>query len=88
LRILGELPRQNDFAFDLKTSQIDLFFRKVSARAMINDLHFHDSRHEAITRLAERLDVLDLARMGGMRDLRMLMVYYNAKPEDIAVKLG
>ena len=34
--------------------------RKGKARAMIEDLHFHDLRHEAITRFATRLDVLEL----------------------------
>jgi integrase len=88
VRILEQLPRLGQKVFDLKTSQIDALFRKVRARAMIDDLHFHDTRHEAITRLARKLDVLDLARMVGIRDLRILMVYYNAKPEDIAVRLG
>jgi hypothetical protein len=34
------------------------------------------------------LDVLDLARMVGVRDLRILMVYYNAKPHEIALRLN
>lgn len=55
--------------------------------AGIIDLHWHDSRHEAITRLARRLDVLDLARMIGHRDLRSLQVYYNATPAEIESRL-
>lgn len=74
--------------FDLATSQIDAIFRKARDKALIVDLHFHDTRHEAITRLASRLDVLDLARMVGVRDLRILMVYYNARAEEIAARLG
>lgn len=50
-------------------------------------LRFHDLRHEAITRLAQRLDVLDLARMIGHRDLRSLQVYYNPTPAEIAGRL-
>jgi integrase len=88
LRILDQLPKDSGFVFGLKTSQIDALFRKVRARAMISNLHFHDTRHEAITRLAQKLNVLDLARMVGIRDLRILMVYYNARPEDIAFQLG
>jgi integrase len=87
-RILGQLPKDGGMSvFGLKVGQIDALFRKVRSRAMIHNLHFHDTRHEAITRLARKLDVLDLARMVGIRDLRMLMVYYNARPEDIAVRL-
>jgi len=32
--------------------------------------------------------VLDLARMVGHRDLRMLQIYYNESAEDMAAKLG
>lgn len=67
---------------------LDALFRKARARAMIEDLHFHDTRHEAITRLAKRLDVMDLARMVVIRDLRILMVYYNATAAEIAGRLG
>ena len=55
--------------------------------AGINDLHFHDTRHEALTRLARKLDVLDLARMVGHRDPRSLMIYYNPTPQEIAARL-
>jgi hypothetical protein len=41
----------------------------------------------AITRLAKKLDVLDLARMVGHRDLKQLLVYYNESPNTIAERL-
>jgi len=88
LAILDQLPRTGELVFGLRTSQVDALFRKAKARALITDLHFHDTRHEAITRLARKLDVLDLARMVGIRDLRILMVYYNAKPDEIAQRLA
>jgi len=69
------------------TQTIDALFRKAKGRAMITDLHFHDTRHEAITRLARKLDVLALARMIGHADLRQLMVYYNASATEIAERL-
>ena len=65
----------------------DPIFRRAVKMAGIHDLTFHDSRHTAITRLARKLDVLDLARMVGHRDPRSLMVYYNATAEDIAKRL-
>lgn len=63
-------------------------FRRCLALANIKGLTFHDTRHEALTRLARKLDVLDLARMVGHRDPRSLMIYYNATAEEIAVRLG
>lgn len=79
-----------NLVFGIKTSQRDALFRKAKAKAGItkkHDLHFHDSRAEAITRLAQKLDVLDLARMIGHKDLSMLMVYYRKKASDIVHQL-
>lgn len=62
-------------------------FRTVARRQGIMDITFHDTRHTAITRLARKLDVLDLARMVGHRDLKSLMIYYNATPSELAQRL-
>jgi len=78
----------SDSVFNLKTTTVDVLFRKIRDRAEINNLHFHDTRHEAITRLARKLEVLDLARIVGHKDLKQLMAYYNARPEEIASRLG
>ena len=91
IRIIKQLRNdaESDFGniFGLTTRQIDVNFRKAKARAMIDDLHFHDTRHLAITRLAHKLDVLSLARMVGHKDLRQLQIYYNMSAEDMAKKL-
>lgn len=63
-------------------------FGSAVALAGIKDLTFHDSRHEAITRLARKLDILDLARMVGHRDIRSLQTYYNPTASEIAGRLG
>ncbi len=55
----------------------------------LDDLHFHDMRHEAASRLAEKLsNVLELSAVTGHRDLRMLKRYYHPRAEDLAKKLG
>lgn len=73
--------------FDVKQDSFDTLWRKLRDRCEIEDLHFHDSRHEAITRLARKLEVLDLARMIGHKDLCSLMIYYNATASEIANRL-
>ncbi len=62
------------------------FFR-LKTVAGFDDLHFHDSRHEAITRLSRKLDVLTLARVVGHKNIKQLMTYYNESAEDIAQRL-
>lgn len=65
----------------------DVSWRRMCKKAGIVGLHFHDLRHTAITRLAKKLHVLELARMVGVRDLKILMVYFNESAENIALKL-
>ena len=79
-----ELLKAVDCDFNLSTRQIDSTFRSFRDKAMIENLHFHDSRHQAITNLAKKMDVLDLTRMVGIKDLKILMVYYNESDENIA----
>ena len=66
----------------------DALFRRAKQAAGIADLHWHDLRHEAATRLARKLDVLDLARMTGHRDSKSLLTYYNPTAAEIAKRLG
>lgn len=87
-RLFKLLSRDSATVLALQPRQVDALFRKARDRAGVADLHFHDSRHTAITRLAQRLHVLDLARMVGHRDLKQLQTYYNPRPEELAEKLG
>jgi len=83
--IAREQKREN--LFIVNSANADALFRRVRKRLEIENLHFHDTRHEATTRLARKLDVLDLARMTGHRDPRSLMVYYNATASEVAARL-
>lgn len=86
IRIIRQMP-EGDTVFNVSTSQIDSLFRKAKGMALIDDLHFHDLRHTAITRLAKKIDVLPLAKMVGHRDLKMLMIYYSPDAEALADSL-
>ena len=83
VRLLEALPRV-DPVFGLNGAQRDALWRKLRDRAGVVGLTFHDARHLAVTRLAKKLDVLDLARMVGHKNIQMLMRYYNASASDIA----
>lgn len=85
--ILALLPKGRSTAFDVDPGVKDALFRRARDAAEIANLHFHDSRAEAIWRLSKKLDVMELARMIGHRDLRSLMYYYNADPDELADRL-
>ena len=87
LELLAYLPVDSATVFGITSASLDALFRKTRDRASIENLTFHDSRHEAITRLAKKLNVLDLARMVGHTDLNELQTYYNESAADIAEKL-
>lgn len=54
----------------------------------LEDLTFHDLRHEATSRLAEKLQMHELMKVTGHKDTRMLARYYHPRAEDLAKKLG
>lgn len=82
-----ELWKMQVDGFGLSPKSLDSLFRKYRDGSAVTGMNFHDTRHEAITRLAKKLHVLDLARMTGHKDIRKLMIYYNESAEDIAAKL-
>jgi integrase len=54
----------------------------------IEDLHFHDSRAEATTRLCQKYNVSDVAEMTGHADINFLnRVYYRKKVSDMAAQI-
>lgn len=78
-----------DRCFTVESRSLDALFRKARVRASktmpdILTLHFHDTRHQAITTLAKKLTVIQLARMVGHRDLKSLMIYYNETATELA----
>ena len=89
LEILG-LMRLSDTSretvYTVTSASRDAIFRKCKPEHLTH-VHFHDTRHEAVTRLSKKLDVLALARMIGHRDLRSLQVYYNESASEIAARL-
>ena len=77
-----------DAYFTISSQSLDVLFRKVRDRLLIEDLHFHDSRAAALTRLSKRMDVLRLARISGHKDLNQLLAaYYRDTAADVAATI-
>lgn len=75
--------------FSVTSASLDALFRKAKINTMVEDLHFHDARAEALTRFARKVDVMTLARISGHRDLKILLDhYYRETAEDISKRLG
>ncbi len=71
------------------TSKISGRFGRIFKYAGIEDLSFHDTRHEATCRFYERTTLSDvqIARITGHKDLRMLKRYASLRGSDLAPRL-
>ncbi|QBE64280.1 tyrosine-type recombinase/integrase [Pseudoduganella lutea] len=89
--ILKELPSYSESGVVFPTSHMTMHNCFVAAckRAGIANLRFHDLRHTATSRLAEKLpNVIELAAVTGHQTIQMLKRYYHPKAEAMAQKLG
>jgi len=89
--LLESLPcKGNDGpVFQVSSQAVKQAWKRALKRAGIEDLRIHDQRHEATSRLAEKLpNLIELAAVTGHKDLRMLKRYYHPRAADLAKKLG
>lgn len=89
LRVLSEVEgRDAELVFPISANATRLAWNRLRCRAGMNDLRFHDLRHEAVSRLFEKgLTMPEVALISGHRDPRMLFRYTHLRPEDIVAKL-
>jgi len=58
-----------------------------SAGAGLSGFTFHDARHSAATRMAQKLHILDLCRAFGWSNINQAQGYYNPTAAQIAGRL-
>jgi integrase len=84
LAVMLSLPRKDQRVFELSCNALRLAWERIKRRAGVEDLHFHDLRHEALSRFFEMgLTVPEVAALSGHRDPRMLFRYSHAMRERI-----
>lgn len=88
MQTLAGLPRTHDRILPLSGDCVRQGFERLRARAALEDIRFHDLRHEAVSRLVERgLSLLEVQRISGHRSLQMLQRYTHLQTADIVAKL-
>jgi len=64
-------------------------FARLTKRAGIEGLRFHDLRREGVSRMLEKgLNIVEVSQVSGHKTLSMIQRYAAPRAEDIAMKLG
>lgn len=90
MAILHDLPRESEQVFPVSANALKLAWsRRILPKAGVEDLHFHDLRHEATSRLAESglYTLIELQAVTGHRDTRMLLRYSHLCTRKLAEKM-
>lgn len=75
--------------FSIAAQTVAAAFTRATTRACIKELRFHDLRHTATSRMADKLpNVIELAAVTGHRSIQMLKRYYHPNVQALAKKLG
>lgn len=82
--IIERKPRDGPLIFPYKADSIGASFRRACIRLGIDDLRFHDLRHEGTSRLFERgYQIQEVAIVTGHRDWKSLQRYTQLRPESL-----
>jgi len=86
--ILFNRERKTGLIWDMRPDSISQAFERVCITAGIENLRFHDLRHEATSRLFELgLNMIEVAAITGHTSLEMLKRYTHPRADEMAKKL-
>lgn len=82
--IVSRQPRISDRIFPFSSETMTTVFGRICITLKIEDLHFHDLRHEGISRLFEQgYQIQEVALVSGHKSWDMLKRYTQLKPESL-----
>lgn len=84
LAIIDRQPDTNDLIFPFDSDSVEAAWRRARNAAGVEDLKFHDLRHEGISRLFEKgYQIQEVAIVSGHKSWNSLKIYTNLKPESL-----
>lgn len=84
----GQRGNQSIRIFPTTVEAIKRAWHRLTIRSEVSDLHFHDLRHEAVSRLFERgLELPEVMMISGHTDHRMLLRYTHLSASKLVEKL-
>lgn len=90
LEAIGGLPvRMDGRVFSYVANTISHKFKTIADAAGLEDVRFHDTRHEATSRLFERgFNLMEVSAITGHKTLGVLKRYTHLKAADLAKRIG
>lgn len=87
--LISMRPQSQGRVFKYSSAGFKSSWRGMLRSIRIEDLHFHDLRHEAVSRLFEKntLDMMEVATISGHKSLSMLKRYTHLQASKLAKKL-
>ena len=84
-----EIINKSKLPYSISSNAVRLSWSRMIKKAGIVDLHFHDLRHEAISRFFEKgLSIPEVSLISGHKDVRQLMRYTHLKINNLINKLN
>ncbi len=84
-----EIINKSKLPYSISYNAVRLNWSRMVKKAGITDLHFHDLRHEAISRFFEKgLSIPEVSLISGHKDVRQLMRYTHLKINNLINKLN
>ena len=89
IAIIDTLPQNTPHLFPVSDDALRQSWERLVKRADIENLRFHDLRHEAISRFFEAgLSIPEVAMISGHKDYRVLFRYTHLRPADLVRKIS
>ena len=86
-RIVQRQPRVSEYIFPYNEKSISTAFTRACKVLSIEDLRFHDLRHEATSRLFERgYSITEVQMFTLHQSWDVMKIYTNLRPEDVALR--
>ena len=83
------IPIEETTLFSYTARGLSGAFLRLCRKHGLENLRFHDLRHEATSRFFEKgLNPVEVATITGHKDTRMLMRYTHLRAEDLVKRLG
>jgi integrase len=84
IALIDAMPRERAEIFPIDERTISTLFTRAVASCEIEDLRFHDLRHDAVSRLfAAGYTIEQVSLVSGHRDWNMLRRYTQLRAEDL-----